>query len=144
MMEKLNLLILVIAAVTALLIVVIKKVWLKRQTVDEPKLIEISGFIRKGVLSFIKRQYTSAGIIIAVIFVALLFMAYFGFISFYTPFAVLSGAFFSALSAYLGMTAAVQSNAIVAHYTKKGINPAFRVGLNSGAVMGFLFVALGF
>lgn len=143
MMEKLNLLILVVAAVTALLIVVIKKVWLKRQTVDEPKLIEISGFIRKGVLSFIKRQYTSAGIIIAVIFVALLFMAYFGFISFYTPFAVLSGAFFSALSAYLGMTAAVQSNAIVAHYTKKGINPAFRVGLNSGAVMGFSVCGFG-
>lgn len=142
-MEKLNLLILVVAAITSLLMVVIKKNWLKHQEVKEPELVRISGYIKTGVLSFIKRQYTSSGKIIAVIFVTLLALAYFGFISFYTPFAVLTGAFFSALSAYLGMTSAVRANAIMAHYTKKGLNPAFRVGLNSGAVMGFSVCGFG-
>ena len=142
-MEKLNLLILFIAAITSLSMVVIKKNWLKRQEVKEPDLLRISGYIKAGVMSFIKRQYLSSGKIIGVIFILLLFLAYNDFISFYTPFAVLSGAFFSALSAYLGMTSAVRANAITAHYTKKGLNPSFRAALNGGAVMGFSVCGFG-
>lgn len=142
-MEKWNLLILIVASVISLTMVVTKNSWLRRQEVKEPDLLRISGYIKAGVLSFIKRQYSTSGKIIGVIFLLLLILAYYGFISFYTPFAVLSGAFFSALSAYLGMNAAVRANAIVAHYTKKGLNSAFRAGLNGGAVMGFSVCGFG-
>lgn len=142
-MEKWNLLILLIASLISLTMVIIKKSWLKAQEVKEPELLRISGYIRVGVMSFIKRQYTSSGKIIGIIFALLLAMAYFGFISFYTPFAVLSGAFFSALSAYLGMSSAVRANAIVAYQTKNGLNSAFRAGLNGGAVMGFSVCGFG-
>ena len=136
-MEALNLLILFAAALTSLSVLILKKRWLRQQEVLEPNLLKISAHIKTGVLSFIKRQYTSSGVVIGIAFVLLLFIASRGFISFYTPFAVLTGAFFSALSAYFGMTAAVRANAITAHYTKHGINKSFRAALNGGAVMGF-------
>lgn len=136
-MEKLNLLILFVAALTSLSMVLIKKNWLKKQEVLEPKMLEIASYIRTGVLSFIKRQYRSAGTVIGVVFLLLIYLADKDFISWYTPFAVFSGAFFSALSAYFGMTSAVLANAISAHYTKNGLNSSFRAALNGGAVMGF-------
>lgn len=136
-MEKLNLLILFVAAFASLWIVIMKKRWLKEQEVQEPKMLEIASYIKAGVLSFIKRQYLSSGLVIGVIFFILIFLAAKDFISWYTPFAVLSGAFFSALSAYFGMTAAVRANVIAAHYTKNGLNSSFRAALNGGAVMGF-------
>ena len=136
-MEELNLLILFVAALASLLMVALKKRWLSQQEVKEPKMLEIASYIKSGVLSFIKRQYISSGAVIGIIFLVLLFLAAKDFISFYTPFAVLSGAFFSALSAYFGMTAAVRANAITAHYTKNGLNSSFRSALNGGAVMGF-------
>ena len=136
-MESLNLVILFLAAIVSLSVLIFKSRWLGKQEVKEPKLIEISSYIKTGVLSFIKRQYMSSGIVIGLAFIILLVLAYLNFISFFTPFAVLTGAFFSALSAYFGMTAAVRANAITAHYTKYGINRSFRAALNGGAVMGF-------
>lgn len=136
-MEKWNLFILFVSAITSLVMVILKKKWLRRQEVAEPKLLEISGYIRSGVLSFIKRQYLTSGAVIGVIFVLLIFLASKNFISWYTPFAVLTGAFFSSLSAYFGMTAAVRANAITAYQTKFGLNKSFRSALNGGAVMGF-------
>lgn len=132
-----NLWILFISAITSLVVVVIKKNWLKQQEVAEPDLLRISEYIRSGVMSFIKRQYMTSGAVIGIIFFLLLFLASKDFISYYTPFAVLTGAFFSSLSAYFGMTAAVRANAITAHHTKIGLNKSFRSGLNGGAVMGF-------
>lgn len=142
-MERLNLLITFITSLVSLSMVAIMFSWIKRQVVEEPELLKISGNIKKGVLSFIKRQYTSAGKIIGVIFLILLFLAFKGFISFYTPFAVLTGAFFSALSAYLGLMSAVRANAITAHYTKNGLSPSFRAALKGGAVMGFSVCGFG-
>ncbi|BFD24990.2 MAG: sodium-translocating pyrophosphatase [Candidatus Parcubacteria bacterium] len=136
-MEKLNLLILFVAALTSLSVLIMKSRWLRRQEVTEPELLKISAYIKSGVLSFLKRQYTSSGVIIGIVFLILLVLAYLDFISFYTPFAVLTGAFFSALSAYFGMTAATRANAITAHQTKNGLNKGFKAALNGGAVMGF-------
>ena len=137
MVININLIVLYSAAIASLLMMITKKIWIKKQKVSEPQLLEISANIHQGVISFIKRQYTSSGWIIGVLFVILLILAYLGFISFYTPFAVVTGAFFSALSAYLGMTTATKANAITAHYTKFGLNKSFRAALNGGAVMGF-------
>ncbi|MGI5827251.1 MAG: sodium-translocating pyrophosphatase [Patescibacteria group bacterium] len=136
-MEKLNLFILFVAALTSLSVLIMKSRWLRRQEVTEPELLRISAYIKSGVLSFLKRQYTSSGLIIGAVFLILIVLAYLDFISFYTPFAVLTGAFFSSLSAYFGMTAATRSNAITAHQTKNGLNKSFKAALNGGAVMGF-------
>ncbi len=142
-LENLNLLILVLASLTALSMVVIKKRWLNQQLVTDQGILLVSGHIRTATLSFIKRQYSTAGKVIFFIFLLLLFLAYEGFLTYYTPFAVLSGAFFSALSAYLGMLAAVKANAITAYATKLGINKAFKAALNGGAVMGFSVCGFG-
>lgn len=137
MENSLNLIILYSAAITSLLMMISKKIWIKKQEVLDPEILKISKDIHKGVISFLKRQYTSSAWIIGVVFIILLFLAYNDFISFYTPFAVLTGAFFSALSAYLGMTTATKANAVTAYYTKFGLAKSFRAALNGGAVMGF-------
>lgn len=137
MENNLNLIILYSAAITSLLMMISKKIWIKKQEVLDPEILKISKDIHKGVISFLKRQYTSSAWIIGVVFIILLFLAYNDFISFYTPFAVLTGAFFSALSAYLGMTTATKANAVTAYYTKFGLAKSFRAALNGGAVMGF-------
>ena len=137
MTNSLNLIILYSAAITSLLMMISKKFWIKKQEVLEPEILKISKDVHKGTISFLKRQYTSSAWVIGSAFFVLLFLAYKDFISFYTPFAVLTGAFFSALSAYLGMTTATKANAVTAHYTKFGLNKSFRAALNGGAVMGF-------
>ncbi len=137
MTNSLNLIILYSAAITSLMMMISKKIWIKKQKVLEPEILEISKDIYVGVISFLRRQYTSSAWVIGSVFFVLLFLAYKDFISFYTPFAVLTGAFFSALSAYFGMTTATKANAITAHYTKFGLNKSFRAALNGGAVMGF-------
>jgi K(+)-stimulated pyrophosphate-energized sodium pump len=142
-LENLNLLILILASLTALTMVVIKKRWLNRQLVTDQGILLVSGHIRTATLSFIKRQYSTAGKVIFLIFLLLLFLSYKGFLTWYTPFAVLSGAFFSALSAYLGMLAAVKANAITAFATRLGINKAFKAALNGGSVMGFSVCGFG-
>ncbi|MDD2354382.1 MAG: hypothetical protein PHX76_03355, partial [Patescibacteria group bacterium] len=62
-MESLNLVILFLAAIVSLSVLIFKSRWLGKQEVKEPKLIEISSYIKTGVLSFIKRQYMSSGIV---------------------------------------------------------------------------------
>lgn len=142
-LENLNLLILILASFVSLLMVFIKKRWLNKQLVTDEGILLVSGHIKKATLSFIKRQYFTAGKVIFLIFLLLVFLAFKGFLSYYTPFAVLSGAFFSALSAYLGMLAAVKANAITAFFTKLGINKSFKAALNGGAVMGFSVCGFG-
>lgn len=137
MTSSFNLIILYSAAITSLLMMISKKIWIKKQEVLEPEILKISKDVHKGTISFLKRQYTSSAWVIGSAFFVLLFLAYKDFISFYTPFAVLTGAFFSALSAYLGMTTATKANAVTAYYTKFGLNKSFRAALNGGAVMGF-------
>ncbi|MDD3711826.1 MAG: sodium/proton-translocating pyrophosphatase, partial [Patescibacteria group bacterium] len=144
-LDSINLLILIFSALIALSMVVVKSRWLNREMalVTDRGIVSVSSTIRRATLSFIRRQYSTASKVMVVIFILLLWMASKGFLSWYTPFAVLSGAFFSALSAYFGMLAATKANAITAFATRLGINKAFKSALNGGSVMGFSVCGFG-
>ena len=76
-----------------------------------PLMKKISSSIKKGAKAYLKRQYTVVSVFFAVMFVVLGEMAYFNLITWYVPFAFLTGGFFSGLSGFVGMTIATSSNA---------------------------------
>jgi K(+)-stimulated pyrophosphate-energized sodium pump len=125
-----------------------------RRDAGTPKMKEIGDMIFEGAWAFLKRQYSTIGIlslVIAVIIgvlVALLGgekgiegMTAFG-IGWRTAVAFLVGAFCSAISGFIGMYIAVKSNVRCAAGAQKSLTEAVTVALRGGAVSGFLITAL--
>lgn len=102
----------------------------------------IAESIRKGANAYLKRQYIAVGKFFIVIFILLLILSYFDYVSIFIPYAFVTGGFFSALSGYLGMKIATNSNARTANACTKSLNSGLRVAFFSGAVMGLVVVGL--
>ena len=104
---------------------------------------KISSFIRTGANAYLHRQYTVVIIFFVCMFVVLCVMAGLGFLTWFVPFAFVSGGFFSGLSGYVGMKIATASNSRTANACQKGLNNGLRVAFSAGTVMGFTVVGLG-
>ncbi len=104
---------------------------------------KIATSIRQGANAYLKRQYTIVSIFFAVMFVILLVMAAFELLTWYVPFAFVTGGFFSALSGFVGMKIATAANARSANACSEGLNRGLRVAFSAGSVMGFTVVGLG-
>ena len=122
------------------------------QDTGTSQMQEISNYIKEGAMAFIKRQYKT--IFVLSIFALLLIMLsnYLGnssknptiaiSISLHTGIAFITGAFCSALSGYIGMYMAVNSNVRAAAGAKKGLNHALQIALKGGAVTGLAVTSL--
>ena len=130
-----SLIALVFAAVTA------KKVMGFDQGNETMK--KISASIRMGANAYLKRQYRIVAIFFAVMFAVLCLMALIGLLSWFVPFAFVTGGVFSALSGFVGMKIATAANARTAHACETGLNKGLRVAFSAGSVMGFTVVGLG-
>jgi K(+)-stimulated pyrophosphate-energized sodium pump len=140
----------VFAVVFALLLI---RDILRRDT-GTPEMKKIGDMILEGALAFLRRQYTTIGIIAVI--TAVIIGVLVGFlrgeegipgmtkwgIAWHTSVAFLVGAFCSAISGYIGMYISVKSNVRCAAAARKGLNEAVTVALRGGAVSGFLIVAL--
>ena len=104
---------------------------------------KISASIRKGANAYLKRQYAVVSIFFACMFVVLIIMAATGHLTWYVPFAFISGGFFSGLSGFVGMKIATLSNARTANACQNSLNRGLRVAFSAGSVMGFTVVGLG-
>ncbi len=107
------------------------------------KMIEIAEAVRQGAKAYIKQQYK----IVAIFFViAALFLGFLSFIlkvqSPWTPFAFLTGGFFSALAGFIGMTTATLASARTTNQARQSLDRALKVAFRSGAVMGLVVVGL--
>lgn len=115
----------------------------KSQPEGSPGMIKISLAVRKGAGAYLRRQYKGVGIFFAVVFLILLCMAFAGFLSFFTPFAFLTGGFFSGLSGFIGMRTATMANSRTAEGASHSLNRGLKVAFSAGSVMGFTVVGLG-
>ena len=125
-----------------------------RRDTGGPEMKKIGDMILEGALAFLRRQYTTIGII--AVFTAVIVGALVGLlrgeegipgmtqwgIAWHTGVAFLVGAFCSAVSGYIGMYISVKSNVRCAAAARKSLNEAITVALRGGAVSGFLIVAL--
>ncbi|MBR2455083.1 MAG: sodium-translocating pyrophosphatase [Clostridia bacterium] len=107
------------------------------------KMQKISQSIRKGANAYLKRQYSVVLVFFGGMFVVLCVMAALGFLTWFVPFAFITGGFFSALSGFVGMKIATLSNARTANACREGLNRGLRVAFSAGSVMGFTVVGLG-
>ena len=104
---------------------------------------KISRSIREGANAYLKRQYVVVAVFFAVMFVILTVMAIAGLLTFFVPFAFVTGGFFSALSGFVGMKIATAANSRTANACREGLNRGLRVAFSAGSVMGFTVVGLG-
>ena len=107
------------------------------------KMKKISQSVHAGANAYLKRQYSVVAAFFTIMLVVLVVMAAFGMLTWYVPFAFISGGFFSGLSGFIGMKIATASNARTANACREGLNKGLRIAFSAGSVMGFTVVGLG-
>ncbi|MDD2956543.1 MAG: sodium-translocating pyrophosphatase [Oscillospiraceae bacterium] len=132
-----------IGSLAALLFAAGMSARVKKQPGGNEKMLFISAAVRKGANAYLKRQYTGVAAFFAVVFFILLLMGFGGLLGFFTPFAFLTGGFFSALSGFIGMRIATIANCRTAQSASDSLNRGLRVAFSAGCVMGFTVVGLG-
>jgi len=117
-----------------------------RKDTGTPEMKEIGDAIREGAMAYLARQYKTIAIIsviLAVIITAGMGLQYDNMMrGVFVGSAFLLGAFFSALSGYIGMFVSVSSNIRTASAARRTMNEALKVSFRGGAVSGFAVVAL--
>jgi K(+)-stimulated pyrophosphate-energized sodium pump len=104
------------------------------------RMKEIAQHVRDGAMAYLSRQYKVVGVVFAILFVLLGFLAYLGVQNPFVPVAFLTGGFFSGLCGYLGMKTATFASARTAHGASKSLNKGLQIAFRSGAVMGLVVV----
>lgn len=103
------------------------------------RMQEIAGLIEQGAMAFLKREYRSLAVFIAIVAVLLGFS-----IGLETAIAYICGGLSSILAGIFGMKAAVKANVRTSWAAKeKGEGEALMVAFNGGAVMGMAVAGLG-
>ncbi len=136
-----------ISAVIGAIVIVYLILWILKQDKGNAAMQNVSGAIREGAFSFLKRQYTTIYSISAVVAIILFFVKMTDEHGHPIPGFILSssfvlGAVCSGLAGYIGMYTCVISNLRSARGAMSSLNSAFQVALRGGAVTGIAVVAL--
>ena len=128
--------------------------WIKKQPSDNQKIADVGKLIRKGAMTFLKKEYIIlskfAGVVCLVIFVFLpsplwTVISNGTFLStlddrILVIVAYIAGTAFSCVAGYVGIYIATLANVKTAEAAKTGIKPSFLCGFRGGAVMGLAVV----
>ncbi len=128
----------VAASIVAILYGIISITWINNQHSGSDKMKEISDAVAEGAKAYLNRQYTTIGMVGAVLFLVI------GFSGIGWPVAIgfLIGAVLSGAAGFIGMNVSVKSNSRTAQAANNGMNAAFQVAFRGGAVTGMLVVGL--
>ncbi len=129
--------------------------WVKKQNAGSKKAQEVARWIKEGASSYLKKLYTSLGLVAIILgfIIALVFSFNLGDLSnsqvtinssegLKVAITFVFGALCSAVAGYLGMSVAVEANVRSATAAEKSLNQAFRVAFYAGSVMGLAMVGL--
>lgn len=103
----------------------------------------IAAKIRSGAMAYLSRQYKTVAVFFAVLFVIFIILSAVGSMSWFAPFAFITGGFFSALAGYVGMKIATYANSRTANGARESLNKGLKIAFSSGSVMGLTVVGLG-
>ena len=121
-----------------MVIVAYLTLWIYRQDPGTPEMREVARYIRNGAKTFLKRQYRTILLFVAVLSlpIALVFRSVEVVVSFY------GGAALSLVAAYIGMNVAVRANVRTARAALENRAKAFTIAFRGGSVMGLSVVGL--
>ena len=115
----------------------------KKEDTGNERMTKISELIGRGANAYLKRQYRGVSMFFIALFVILCIMAACHLLSWFTPFAFITGGVFSGLSGFIGMRTATMANCRTTNAASKSLNKGLRVAFSAGSVMGFTVVGLG-
>lgn len=129
--------------------------WVMRQDPGSEKAQEVSGWIRNGANTYLKKLYTSLATLAVILGVVIALIFSFNFENIGTTGVQLEpknglimaasfiiGALCSALAGYMGMRVAVEANVRTATAAQKSLSGAFKVSFYAGSVLGLAIVGL--
>jgi K(+)-stimulated pyrophosphate-energized sodium pump len=121
-----------------MVIVAYLTLWIYREDPGTPEMREVARYIRNGAKTFLKRQYRTILLFVAVLSlpIALVFRSVEVVVSFY------GGAALSLVAAYIGMNVAVRANVRTARAALENRAKAFTIAFRGGSVMGLSVVGL--
>jgi len=101
-------------------------------------MIEISELIHEGAMAFLTKEYAQISIFVLAVAIIIYF-----FLNKWMPVAFISGAVFSILAGFIGMSIATRSNGRCAQAATFGLNEALNIAFPGGMVMGLSVASLG-
>jgi K(+)-stimulated pyrophosphate-energized sodium pump len=109
---------------------------IRREPVKNTRMAEVAGYIRTATKAFIKRQYKTIAVFIALVLIPL------SVFEWRVAVAFVFGAFLSLLAAFIGLCVAVEANVRSAGAAESSLAKAFALAFSGGAVMGLSVVGL--
>ncbi|WP_114752211.1 sodium-translocating pyrophosphatase [Pleomorphovibrio marinus] len=136
-MEQVFLYLVPFLGLIGLLVMAIKSAWVSKQPTGEQNMVELSSYIARGAMSFLKAEWK---VMVYFVVIAAIILGWSGTLlensSPVIAIAFLIGSVASAFAGYLGMKIATKANVRTTQAAKTSLKKALNVSFNGGAVMG--------